>query len=70
MDDLTHALTGALIARAGLGQVYGKTATRVLWLSALFPDSDIVLSFFGFQTYILYHRGITHSLVALPIFAF
>ena len=69
MDDLTHALTGTLIARAGLGQVYDKTATRVLWLSALFPDSDIVLSFFGFQTYILYHRGITHSLVALPIFA-
>ena len=69
MDDLTHALIGTLIAKAGLERGHGKTATRLLWLSALFPDSDIVLSFFSLQTYILYHRGITHSFIALPIFA-
>jgi inner membrane protein len=69
MDDITHALTGAVIAKAGLGRSYGKTATRVLWLSALFPDSDFVLYFFSRQTYIMYHRGISHSFVALPIFA-
>lgn len=69
MDDLTHALTGMVIAKAGLGRDQPKIAVRAVWVSALFPDIDCLLQFLGSETFIFYHRGITHSLFGLPAFA-
>ncbi len=74
MDTLTHALSGALIARA----TAPKAAPGVLplgrriglgFLAAAFPDLDIVASFISPLAYLYYHRGVTHSLLMLPLWA-
>lgn len=71
MDDLTHAFTGALLAKAVFSgeEKEEKIVVRALWVSALAPDIDFILRAFGFETYILYHRGFTHSLFGLPFLA-
>ena len=75
MDTLTHALSGALIARA----TAPKEAPDVLplrrrvllgFLAAAAPDLDFVAGFFGQITYLYHHRGITHSLILLPLWSF
>lgn len=76
MDTLTHALSGALIARA---TAPGKVAPdalpagrRVLvgFLAAAFPDADILMSLISPLGYLYHHRGVTHSLLMLPLWAF
>lgn len=72
MDTLTHALSGTLLARATAGREDALPLSRRLVLgtfAAAFPDSDIVLSLGSPIAYLLNHRGITHSLVALPLWA-
>ncbi len=76
MDTLTHALSGVLLARLvapHLPQSSAPTLRRALTvgaLSAAFPDSDVVISFFSDQlTYLNHHRGVTHSLIVLPLWA-
>ncbi len=76
MDTLTHALSGALLARAlapHLPQASAPTLRRALVVGALcaaFPDSDVVISLVGDQlTYLNLHRGVTHSLLLLPLWA-
>lgn len=75
MDTLTHALSGALAARAAEP---GETGERHLprrvrlWLgfwAAAFPDSDFTVRFLDPFVYITTHRGITHSVVMLPVWA-
>ena len=76
MDTLTHALSGALLARATApAQVGEKTlplARRVLvgFVAAVAPDFDYVINFLGPVEYILHHRGLTHSIFLLPLWAF
>jgi inner membrane protein len=74
MDNLTHALSGALLARVvapRLPQASAPTLRRALMVGALtaaFPDSDVVISLFSDQlTYLNLHRGVTHSLILLPL---
>ncbi|MBK6469677.1 MAG: metal-dependent hydrolase [Betaproteobacteria bacterium] len=96
MDTLTHALSGALVARlivargpvplaalpgvgaAGrFGAAWGGGAAAPLpWqgvavgvVAGAFPDIDIVARSFGDVAYLLHHRGITHSLLLLPLWA-
>lgn len=75
MDTLTHALSGALAARAAEpGEAGGKLLPRRarLWLgfwAAAFPDSDFIVRFLDPFIYITTHRGITHSVVMLPVWA-
>ena len=73
MDTLTHALSGALIARiaAPKGDQVVKTRDCVLLgtLAAAFPDSDVVLSALSPLAYLYHHRGVTHSLLMLPLWA-
>jgi len=76
VDTLTHALSGALLARAvapHLPRASSPTLRRALVvgaLSAAFPDSDVVIGFVSDQlTYLNLHRGVTHSLVLLPLWA-
>lgn len=83
MDPLTHALSGALLARAAASgqqqpQATGPTKTRPLpvrlqvavgFTAALFPDVDFALRMFDTLTYLNWHQGPTHSLVLLPVWA-
>ena len=76
MDPLTHALSGAVAARAILpydqSDPAGRTARWTLILGAIFPDIDVLANPFDpdhFGT-IRIHRGVTHSLVCLPVWAF
>jgi inner membrane protein len=76
VDTLTHALSGALLARATAPDAADEKALplrrRLLvgFLAAAAPDLDFVISYVGPVEYLLYHRGVTHSLVLLPLWAF
>src|SRR5262247_517508 len=74
MDTLTHALSGALLARATAPG--GESARRSLprriaagFLACASPDLDIVIAMFGPVAYLENHRGVTHSLILLPLWA-
>jgi inner membrane protein len=73
MDTLTHALSGALLARAtqpaapGAGELPRRTRVWLGFWAAAFPDSDIVVLLLDPLTYLTTHRGITHSVVMLPV---
>jgi inner membrane protein len=75
MDTLTHALSGALLARAtapalqpGAG-VGLRNRMGAGFLAAAFPDADIVLSPLSPLAYLWQHRGVTHSFLLLPLWA-
>src|SRR5687768_4115496 len=76
MDTLTHALSGALLARATAPRrTDGSTLPlrrRLLigFLAAAAPDLDYVVSFVGPIEYLYHHRGVTHSLILLPLWAY
>lgn len=75
MDTITHALSGALLARGMATGVRdpGRPTTAQLVIAgtvaATFPDSDIVTSLFSSVAYLTAHRGVTHSLPMLPVWA-
>lgn len=75
MDTITHALSGALLARAmGRGvRAPGVPTTAQLvaagTVAAAFPDTDIVTSMFSSLAYLTAHRGVTHSFLMLPLWA-
>ena len=66
MDNVTHSLVGAALAPPGLKR-WTSLATPTLMLGANFPDLDIVTGLFSTPIYLEYHRGITHSIIAIPI---
>ena len=68
MDNLSHSLTGLALARAGLNRLTPR-ATLLLLLSANIPDIDIVALGNSQFAYFEAHRGLTHSLAALPLLA-
>jgi inner membrane protein len=68
MDNLSHSLTGLALARAGLNRLTPR-ATLLLFLSANIPDIDIASLAKSQFAYLEVHRGLTHSLVAMPILA-
>jgi inner membrane protein len=76
MDTFTHALSGALLARATAPAQADEKALppprRLLigFLAAAAPDLDFVFGFLGPIEYLYLHRGITHSLILLPLWAF
>ncbi len=76
MDTLTHALSGALLARATAPRQAqpGALSLRArMWMgfaAAAFPDSDFVFRWVDDLTYLNLHRGVTHSLICLPLWAF
>jgi inner membrane protein len=73
MDTLTHALSGALLARATAPRdAPPKSLPRRIaagFFACAAPDLDIVVSFFGPVAYLENHRGVTHSLILLPLWA-
>ena len=76
MDTLTHALSGALLARATAPVATAENSLplrrRLLigFLAAAAPDLDFLYGYLGPVDYLLNHRGITHSLILLPLWAF
>ena len=75
MDTITHGIAGALFGKcffAGPGdKAKARVAIFAVTAGAVFPDSDFVA--YGFSSdplaIIKYHRGFTHSFLALPLFA-
>lgn len=67
MDNLTHSLTGLVIAKAGLERLSPGMAT-VCVIAGNAPDFDaFVLLTEGRWPYLQHHRGITHSIVGVLI---
>jgi inner membrane protein len=72
VDPVTHALSGALLARATAPKkaripVSARVAAGLF--AALFPDVDWVLNLVSPVAYLTGHRGVTHSVVLLPFWA-
>ena len=72
MDPVTHGITGALLGKGYFSDRYGKAATFAVVLGAVFPDIDVTADLVTRDpmAIVKYHRAITHSFVALPVFAF
>ena len=72
MENLAHTLCGALLAKTRLGRL-SPLAPVALLICANLPDADLVASLFGGDdasrkaSYLLHHRGITHSLLGLAV---
>ena len=66
MEPVTHMLTGAVLARAGLNR-RAAYMTAAMVVAAELPDIDTVWSFAGPLTGFAHHRGITHTFLALPL---
>jgi len=71
MDPVTHGITGALLGKAFFSKREERVAIFACTLGAVFPDIDIVFEFATRDplNIVKYHRAITHSFVALPVFA-
>jgi inner membrane protein len=68
LDTLTHALSGALLARATASKADPRRIAAGFFVCAA-PDLDFVASFAGPLAYLENHRGVTHSLILLPVWA-
>ncbi len=68
MDNLTHTAVGLFLSRAGLNR-WTPRASAILIVAANIPDLDTVSLFGGAESYLRYHRYLTHSLIALPVMA-
>jgi membrane-bound metal-dependent hydrolase YbcI (DUF457 family) len=71
MDPITHGIAGALLGKAFFSKREERVAIFAATLGAVFPDIDIVAEFLTRDplSIVKYHRAITHSFVALPVFA-
>jgi inner membrane protein len=66
MFNSTHTLAGFAIAKTG-GDKWSRYATATAVIAANLPDIDSVAGFWGTASYLDHHRGITHSLIGVPI---
>lgn len=79
MDTLTHGLSSVLLARATASRgartpdryhLSLRSRLAVGFLAGIFPDSDFVVRLIdGPISYLKYHRGVTHSILMLPLWA-
>ena len=67
MDPITHAISGAALARAIPKQTLPPLQVLFLVLLTMAPDADFVLRFFSATVYLQHHRGLTHSLLLIPL---
>lgn len=58
-----------MLARALPGKPLPTRYVILLVLFTMAPDADFVLKFISDTTYLQYHRGITHSVLLLPLWA-
>jgi inner membrane protein len=64
LDNITHTLFGATLARTPIGRA-GRGATAALLLASNAPDIDIVTTSGGALSYLEWHRGPTHGPLGL-----
>ena len=71
MDTITHGIVGGLLGKGYFSERNGRVATFAAVAGAMFPDIDVVEEIFSRDplAIVRYHRGITHSFLALPFFA-
>ena len=73
MDTITHGIAGALIGKGFFSENprTARVATFAATVGAMFPDIDIVRYAFSSDplAIVKYHRAITHSFLALPLWA-
>jgi inner membrane protein len=68
MDPLTHLATGVICSQLLPAPSRGWAAVAGAFFAVL-PDVDYFLIFWDRLAFIRYHRGFTHSLAAVPLFA-
>ncbi len=61
-------MVGLYLARTGFRELTPQ-GTAILMLAANAPDFDVVSLLGGSETYIVWHRHFTHSLIAMPFMA-
>jgi inner membrane protein len=67
VDNLTHTLLGAALARTRLGRL-SPYATPALIVGANLPDLDAVVRLWGGREgYLVHHRGITHAVPGIAL---
>ncbi|MFN2383561.1 MAG: metal-dependent hydrolase [Gemmatimonadota bacterium] len=66
LDNVSHSLAGWALARAA-ARARPAGTTLCLILANNLPDVDILLSLRSDAAYLLYHRGITHSLLGWAV---
>ncbi len=70
MDNLTHTLSGLVTARLFPASRLSMRQRYIAGALAVnMPDLDILLAPFSSELYLLHHRGETHSLLMVPIWA-
>ena len=66
MFNSTHTFVGFAIAKTGAGKgVRYGTLTAVI--ASNLPDIDSIAGFWGTAAYLEHHRGITHSIIGIPL---
>ncbi len=66
MEPVTHLMTGACLARAGLNRTTAY-CTLAMTLAAELPDIDTLWSLRGPVAGFEHHRGWTHTLLGIPV---
>ena len=69
MDLVTQGLLGACVGHAVAGRQLGGRALALGAVAGLLPDGDALWVSVESLDYWRYHRGITHSIIAIPFFA-
>jgi inner membrane protein len=70
MDPITHVTAGLLLGQAGRDRFpVGRGFVPVAAFAAWMPDVDNIVTFFGPEAYMRYHRGYTHSLLGGALMA-
>ena len=68
MFNSTHTFVAVAIARTGVGKWAPRAAVTAV-IASNFPDIDSIAGLWGTAAYLDHHRGITHSLIGVPVFA-
>jgi len=68
VDNVTHTLTGLMLARSGFDRKFARAAPMMM-IAANMPDIDAVAFFGGPVTYLEWHRSYPHALVFAPLMA-
>lgn len=66
MDNLTHTLAATALAKTRIG-TRSPLSAAALVVAANLPDLDIVAGLWEPPTYLVHHRGITHSLAGIVL---
>jgi membrane-bound metal-dependent hydrolase YbcI (DUF457 family) len=68
MFNSTHSFVALAIAKTG-PETWVRHATLTAVIASNLPDVDSVAGFWGTAVYLEQHRGITHSLIGIPVLA-